>query len=39
MSQETFSLYQPLADRMCASEACTGMSNHALLVCRKEAGG
>ena len=39
MSEETFALYQPLADRMCASEACTGMSNHALLVCRKEAGG
>lgn len=35
MSEEAFALYRPLADRMCASESCTGMSNHALLVCRK----
>ena len=36
MSEETFALYQPLADRMCAParRAPAGV-NHALLVCRK----
>ena len=35
MSDEKFELYKPLLDEMCANESCTGMANHALLICRK----
>ncbi len=38
MPDEQFALYMPLADQMASHESCTGMSNHALLVCRKTAG-
>lgn len=37
MEDEKFQLMQPLLDQMTAYESCTGMSNHALLVCRKGA--
>lgn len=36
MTDERFELMKPLYDRMTSHESCTGMSNHALLVCRKE---
>lgn len=36
MDDEKFSLYMELADKIIEYESCTGMSNHALLVCRKE---
>ena len=35
MSEERFAVMRPLCDAMAESESCTGMSNHALLVCRK----
>jgi SAM-dependent methyltransferase len=35
MSDEQFELMCPLYDQMTSHESCTGMSNHALLVCRK----
>ncbi len=35
MSKEEFELMRPLYDQMASYESCTGMSNHALLVCRK----
>lgn len=35
MSEETFALYMKLADRMFDSPSCTGLSDHALIVCRK----
>ena len=35
MSKEEFELMRPLYDQMTSYESCTGMSNHALLVCRK----
>lgn len=35
MSEEEFELMRPLYDQMTSHESCTGMSNHALLVCRK----
>jgi len=35
MDDEKFALYRPLADALASDEACTGMSNHALLVCIK----
>ncbi len=35
MSDERFELMKPLLDQMTSHESCTGMSNHALLVCRK----
>ena len=35
MSDEQFELMRPLYDQMTSYESCTGMSNHALLVCRK----
>lgn len=35
MSNEQFEMMRPLYDQMTSYESCTGMSNHALLVCRK----
>ena len=35
MSEERFALLRPLLNEMASHGACTGMSNHALLVCRK----
>ncbi|MCL2773540.1 MAG: class I SAM-dependent methyltransferase [Oscillospiraceae bacterium] len=35
MSEEKFNFYWELADRMSESQSCTGLSNHALLICRK----
>lgn len=35
MSDERFELMKPIYDRMANYESCTGMSGHALLVCRK----
>ena len=37
MSEEAFSLYMKLADRMVESPSCAGLSDHALLICRKQA--
>ena len=37
MSDEQFELMRPLYNQMTSYESCTGMSNHALLVCRKGA--
>jgi Methylase involved in ubiquinone/menaquinone biosynthesis len=36
MDDEKFELFRPLADQMSSHESCTGMSNHALLICRRE---
>ena len=35
MDDEKFHLFRPLLDQMASYESCTGMSNHALLICRK----
>ena len=35
MSDEEFEVMRPLYDQMTSYESCTGMSNHALLICRK----
>ena len=35
MDDEKFELMRPLLDSMADSESCTGMSNHALLVCKR----
>ena len=35
MSDEQFEIIRPLYDQMTSHESCAGMSNHALLVCRK----
>lgn len=35
MDDDKFALYRPLADQMARYESCTGLSNHALLLCRK----
>jgi ubiquinone/menaquinone biosynthesis C-methylase UbiE len=35
MNDEQFEVMRPLYDEMTSHESCTGMSNHALLVCRK----
>ncbi len=35
MPDEQFECYMELADRMSDSVFCTGLSNHALLICRK----
>ena len=35
MSEERFALLRPLLNEMASHGSCTGMSNHALLVCRK----
>ena len=34
MNDEKFALYMELADQMVNYESCTGMSNHALLICK-----
>jgi len=38
MNDEKFAIYMELADEMAKYESCTGMSNHALLICRKTEG-
>ena len=35
MDDEQFRCYRELADRMSASRSCTGLANHALMVCTK----
>lgn len=35
MDDKKFALLKPLLDQMASYESCTGMSNHALLICRK----
>ena len=35
MSDERFELMKPVYDQLTSHESCTGMSGHALLVCRK----
>jgi len=35
MSEERFRIMQPLLDEMMTHESCTGMGNHALLICEK----
>ena len=35
MSDEQFGYYMTIADKMSESPSCTGLSNHALLICRK----
>lgn len=35
MTDERFEVMKPLYDQMTSHESCTGMSNHALLICRK----
>ena len=35
MDEETFALYKKLADSMLDSPSCTGLSDHALIVCKK----
>jgi 2-polyprenyl-3-methyl-5-hydroxy-6-metoxy-1,4-benzoquinol methylase len=35
MSEEQFECWREISDRMSDSESCTGLSNHALLICRK----
>lgn len=35
MDDEKFALYMELAEEMTRYESCTGMSNHALLICQK----
>lgn len=36
MSDEKFELMRPLYDEMTFHESCTGMSDHALLICRRK---
>ena len=36
MDDERFKMFMELSDEMVNHESCTGMSNHALLICRKE---
>lgn len=36
MSDEKFELMRPLYDQMTSHESCTGMSDHALLICRRK---
>jgi len=36
MDDETFNLYMKLADKMVGSAFCTGLSDHALMVCKKQ---
>lgn len=35
MSEEQFSLYMDLSDKMVSSPSCTGLSDHALMICLK----
>ena len=37
MTDDQFALLEPVYDQMTSHETCTGMSNHALLICRKES--
>lgn len=37
MTEERFEIMRPLYDQMTSHESCTGMSNHALLVCKKSS--
>lgn len=37
MDEAKFQLMRPLLDQMANHESCTGMSNHALLICKKES--
>lgn len=36
MTDEQFTYYMELADQMAESRFCTGLANHALLICRKK---
>lgn len=36
MTNEQFEVMKPLYDQMVSHESCTGMSNHALLICKKK---
>lgn len=36
MDDDKFALFMELADEMVKHESCTGMSNHALLICKKQ---
>ena len=38
-SDEKYELIKPLYDQMVFHESCTGMSNHALLICKKKESG
>ena len=35
MSEEKFNLYMNFADKIAESPSCVGLSNHALMICRK----
>ena len=35
MDNEKFEIMKPLLDEMASYTSCTGMSNHAVLVCQK----
>ncbi|HIW73226.1 MAG TPA: methyltransferase domain-containing protein [Firmicutes bacterium] len=39
MTEEAFAAWRELTDFLCAHPSCTGLSNHALLICRKPDGG
>ncbi|MDD4496222.1 MAG: class I SAM-dependent methyltransferase [Eubacteriales bacterium] len=36
MTDERYELMKPLYDQMCTYESCTGMADHALLICKKQ---
>ncbi|HCA30511.1 MAG TPA: hypothetical protein DEP23_13625 [Ruminococcaceae bacterium] len=36
MTDERFEVMKPLYEQMTSHESCTGMSNHALLICKKQ---
>ena len=38
MPEETFAAWRELTDFLCSHPSCTGLSNHALLICRKQGG-
>lgn len=38
MPEETFAAWRELTDFLCSHPSCTGLSNHALLICRKPGG-
>jgi len=35
MPEDQYAAWMELSELMCGSESCTGLSNHALLICRK----
>ena len=35
MSDDRFEILKPLLEQMTSYESCTGMSNHAVLICKK----